>query len=68
MPAGYDGLVIPGGRSPEYLRLNERVLEIVREFAAADATQEKIMRAIMRNKNPGDGMAANGGQMGTARS
>jgi protease I len=29
----YDGLVIPGGRAPEYLRLNERVLEIVRYFA-----------------------------------
>jgi len=28
----YDGLVIPGGRSPEYLQLNERVLEIVRHF------------------------------------
>jgi len=32
----YDGLVIPGGRAPEYLRLNDRVLEIVREFAQAD--------------------------------
>ena len=31
----YDGLVLPGGRAPEYLRLNERVLEIVREFDAA---------------------------------
>lgn len=29
----YDGLVIPGGRAPEYLRLNDRVLEIVRHFA-----------------------------------
>ncbi len=29
----YDALVIPGGRSPEYLRLNARVLEIVRHFA-----------------------------------
>lgn len=28
----YDGLVIPGGRAPEYLRTNERVLEIVRHF------------------------------------
>jgi protease I len=33
--ADYDGLVIPGGRAPEYIRLNERVLEIVRDFAAA---------------------------------
>jgi protease I len=32
-PEAYDGLVIPGGRAPEYLRLNPRVLEIVRHFA-----------------------------------
>lgn len=31
----YDALVIPGGRAPEYLRLNPRVLEIVRHFAEA---------------------------------
>ena len=31
----YDGLVIPGGRAPEYLRLNERVLQIVQQFHAA---------------------------------
>jgi protease I len=31
----YDALVIPGGRAPEYLRLNPRVLEIVRHFAQA---------------------------------
>ncbi len=34
--ASYDALVIPGGRAPEYLRLNERVLEIVRYFDKAD--------------------------------
>ncbi len=33
--ADYIGLVIPGGRAPEYIRLNHRVLEIVREFNAA---------------------------------
>ena len=32
-PATFDALVIPGGRAPEYLRLNQRVLEIVRHFA-----------------------------------
>lgn len=32
-PSAYDALVIPGGRAPEYLRLNPRVLEIVRHFA-----------------------------------
>src|SRR2546425_2858576 len=31
----YDALVIPGGRAPEYLRLNERVLKVVRHFAEA---------------------------------
>lgn len=34
-PEDYDALVIPGGRAPEYIRLNERVLEIVRHFAWA---------------------------------
>lgn len=34
-PAAYDGLVIPGGRAPEYLRLNEKVLDIVRAFDKA---------------------------------
>ncbi len=32
----YDALVIPGGRAPEYLRLNEQVLDIVRHFDKAD--------------------------------
>ena len=31
----YDALLVPGGRSPEYLRLNPRVLDIVRAFDAA---------------------------------
>ena len=35
-PAKYDGLILPGGRAPEYLRLNPRVLEIVRHFAEKD--------------------------------
>ncbi len=34
-PDDYDALVIPGGRAPEYVRLNERVLEIVRSFSSA---------------------------------
>jgi protease I len=32
----YDALVIPGGRAPEYIRLDERVLQMVRHFAEAD--------------------------------
>jgi protease I len=34
-PEDYDALVIPGGRAPEYLRLNERVIEIVQHFSDA---------------------------------
>jgi len=34
-PEEYDALVIPGGRAPEYLRLNPRVLEIVSHFDAS---------------------------------
>jgi protease I len=29
----YDALVIPGGRAPEYIRLNSKVLQMVRHFA-----------------------------------
>lgn len=31
----YDALVIPGGRAPEYLRLNPKVIAIVQHFAGA---------------------------------
>ena len=41
-PALYDALVIPGGRAPEYLRLNADVLDIVRHFA----TENKPIAAI----------------------
>ncbi len=41
----YDGLVIPGGRAPEYLRLNENVLEMVRHFANADKPIAAICHA-----------------------
>jgi protease I len=34
-PSEYDALVLPGGRAPEYLRLNEQVLGVVRHFAGA---------------------------------
>ena len=32
----YDALVIPGGRAPEYLRLNEAVIKIVQHFSQSD--------------------------------
>jgi len=44
-PGDYDGLVIPGGRAPEYLRLNPGVLEIVRHFAEADKPIAAICHA-----------------------
>lgn len=35
-PQEYDALLIPGGRAPEYIRMNETVLSIVRHFAEAN--------------------------------
>lgn len=35
-PNEYDALVIPGGRAPEYLRLNPRIIEITRAFDEAN--------------------------------
>jgi protease I len=32
-PEEYDALVLPGGRAPEYIRLNPRVIEIVQYFS-----------------------------------
>ncbi len=40
--AEYDALVIAGGRAPEYVRLNDRVLEIVKHFNK----EEKPIAAI----------------------
>ena len=34
-PSDFDALVVPGGRAPEYLRLDENVLDMVRHFDAA---------------------------------
>ena len=33
--ADYDGLYLPGGRAPEYLRLNEDVITLIKGFVAA---------------------------------
>jgi protease I len=35
-PRDYDALYVAGGRAPEYLRLNEKVLAMVRHFFEAD--------------------------------
>lgn len=45
-PEDYDGLVIPGGRAPEYIRLNEKVLEIVRHFAKANKPIASICHGL----------------------
>jgi protease I len=44
-PEDYDALVVPGGRAPEYIRLNEKVLDIVRYFAKANKPIAAICHA-----------------------
>lgn len=44
-PTDYDGLVLPGGRAPEYLRTHESVLEAVRHFDAAEKPIAAICHA-----------------------
>ena len=41
----YDALCLPGGRAPEYIRLNDRVLEITRHFAEANKPLAAICHA-----------------------
>jgi len=42
----HDALVLPGGRAPEYLRLNDRVLEIVQHFFHANKPVAAICHAM----------------------
>ena len=44
-PEEYHALMIPGGRSPEYLRLNPRVIEIVHHFSKANKPIAAICHA-----------------------
>ena len=44
-PEEYDALMIPGGRAPEYIRLNPRVIEIVRYFSKANKPLAAICHA-----------------------
>lgn len=44
--ATYDGLVIPGGRSPEYLRLDQDVIAMVRHFASTNKPIAAICHGI----------------------
>ena len=45
-PEEYDGLVIGGGRAPEYLRLNQDVLAYTRHFFEANKPVAAICHAI----------------------
>jgi protease I len=54
-PAAYEALVVPGGRAPEYIRLNARVLEIVRHFASADKPIAAICHGPWTLINAGGG-------------
>jgi protease I len=42
----YSGLILPGGRAPEYLRLNEAVLDLVRQFMASNRPVAAICHGI----------------------
>jgi protease I len=42
----YDGLVIAGGRAPEYLRLNEKVIEMVKHFFTTNKPVAAICHGI----------------------
>jgi deglycase len=44
-PENYDALVIPGGRAPEYIRLNPRVIEIVHHFSKTNKPIAAICHA-----------------------
>ena len=44
-PEEYDALVLPGGRAPEYIRLNPRVIEIVQHFAKSNKPIAAICHA-----------------------
>lgn len=45
-PADYDALLIAGGRAPEYLRLEDRVLEVVRHFFDEDKPVAAVCHGV----------------------
>ncbi|MCT7949034.1 DJ-1/PfpI family protein [Ancylothrix sp. C2] len=46
-PNNYDALIIPGGRAPEYIRLNNQVLEITRHFAQTNKPIAAICHGLL---------------------
>jgi len=62
-PEEFDGLIIPGGRAPEYIRLNENVPRIVRHFVEMNKPIGAICHAVqvlevMRHELSGRSMTA----------
>lgn len=45
-PADYDGLYVTGGRAPEYIRLDQKVLEFTRHFFESDKPVAAICHGI----------------------
>ncbi|MDY7003223.1 MAG: DJ-1/PfpI family protein [Cyanobacteriota bacterium] len=45
-PSEYDALVIPGGRAPEYIRLNDKVLKICNHFAEKNKAIASICHGL----------------------
>jgi putative multiple sugar transport system ATP-binding protein len=69
LAAAGKGIVVISSEMPELLGVCDRIYVMndgafVGEFDKADATQEKIMHAIMRNKRLGNGVSANDAQAG----
>ncbi len=46
-PNNYDALIIPGGRAPEYIRLNNQVIEITRHFAQTNKPIAAICHGLL---------------------
>jgi protease I len=45
-PEDYDALCLPGGRAPEYLRLNNKVIEFAKHFASTNKPIAAICHGI----------------------
>ena len=45
-PTKYDGLYLPGGRAPEYLRMDPKVLQVVRHFFEAKKPVGSICHGV----------------------
>ena len=72
LAAGGKGIVVISSEMPELLGICDRIYVMndgafVGEFEKADATQEKIMHAIMRNKSLASGMRGNDAPAGELR-